>query len=117
MDHVNYLAEVKKKATEAKRNAKAKVKIAKAKTKLDSETRGSDKKQNKKLKSLLWPWEEAIEAEDETWIHGNLNKDKMGVSRMDIMKGKKRDGRDEGTGLVTIMSHSRNRERFPSPVR
>ena len=54
-----------------------------------------------------------MEAEDEMWLDGKIDKDTMGVHRMDITKTRRRDIPDDGWGrdVISIMSTKLQRKR------
>ena len=77
----------------------------------DEEERSTKKKRSKR--SQVWPWENpGVESEDEVWIDGNIKPDEIGVHRLDITKGRKKnaDGFEESEG-ITIMSQKMQRKR------
>ena len=77
----------------------------------DEEESSTKKKRSKR--SQVWPWENpGVESEDEVWIDGNIKPDEIGVHRLDITKGRKKnaDGFHESEG-ITIMSQKVQRKR------
>ena len=61
----------------------------------------------------MWPWENpGVESEDEVWIDGKIEQDKIDVHRLDITKGRKKNamGHLESEG-ITIMSQKIHRKR------
>lgn len=63
----------------------------------------------------MWPWENpGVESEDEVWIDGNIEQDKIDIHRLDITKGRKKNamGHLENEG-ITIMSQKIQRKRQP----
>lgn len=66
-------------------------------------------------RSQVWPWENpGVESEDEVWIDGKIEQDKIDVHRLDITKGRKKNamGHLESEG-ITIMSQKIHRKRQP----
>ena len=83
----------------------------------DEEESSTKKKRSKR--SQVWPWENpGVESEDEVWIDGNIKQDEIGVHRLDITKGRKKnaDGFQESEG-ITIMSQKMQRKRDPEDHR
>ncbi|XP_031563676.1 protein OS-9-like [Actinia tenebrosa] len=75
-------------------------------------------KERKPRKSELWPWNNpGVENNDETWLSGNIGKKSIGVSRMDIIKGRILKNDEDVTGqerTVTITSRGMNQDRKPA---
>ena len=74
-----------------------------------------DTKNTRSKRSQVWPWENpGVESEDEVWIDGKIEQDKIDVHRLDITKGRKKNamGHLESEG-ITIMSQKIHRKRQP----
>jgi len=116
---VFWIAESRKRAKEEAEAAKYQAEKARAAKKIESEDElleqdeeeSSSKKKSKR--SQVWPWENpGVESEDEVWIDGNIKPDEIGVHRLDITKGRKKNanGVQESEG-ITIMSQKMQRKR------
>lgn len=114
-----WIAESRKRAKEEAEAAKYQAEKARAAKKIESEDElleqdeeeSSTKKKSKR--SQVWPWENpGVESEDEVWIDGNIKPDEIGVHRLDITKGRKKNanGVQESEG-ITIMSQKMQRKR------
>lgn len=116
---VFWIAESRKRVKEEAEAAKYQAEKARAAKKIESEDElleqdeeeSSTKKKSKR--SQVWPWENpGVESEDEVWIDGNIKPDEIGVHRLDITKGRKKNanGVQESEG-ITIMSQKMQRKR------
>lgn len=80
---------------------------------LEQDEEESSTKKKRSKRSQVWPWENpGVESEDEVWIDGNIKPDEIGVHRLDITKGRKKNanGVQESEG-ITIMSQKMQRKR------
>lgn len=121
-----WIAESRKKAKEEAEEAKIRAQKARAAKKIESEDElieqdeeESSTKKKRSKRSQVWPWENpGVESEDEVWIDGNIKQDEIGVHRLDITKGRKKnaDGVHENEG-ITVMSQKMQRKREPDDQR
>ena len=115
-----WIAESRKRAKEEALTAKYQAEKARAAKKIESEDElleqdeeESSTKKKRSKRSQVWPWENpGVESEDEVWIDGNIKPDEIGVHRLDITKGRKKNanGVQESEG-ITIMSQKMQRTR------
>lgn len=72
-----------------------------------------EKKKKRSKRSPLWPWEDpGVESEDQVLIDGQIKDDQIDVSRLDVMKGGKKNAAGENLEeSLTIRSSKMRRMR------
>lgn len=72
-----------------------------------------EKKKKRSKRSPLWPWEDpGVESEDQVLIDGQIKDDQIDVSRLDVMKGGKKNAAGQNLEeSLTIRSSKMRRMR------
>lgn len=79
----------------------------------DEQVAFARKKKKRSKRSQLWPWEDpGVESEDQMLIDGQIKDDQIDVSRLDVMKGGKKNAAGENMEeSLTIRSSKMRRMR------